>query len=187
MKKDLKNIEVKNITTNEIIDLKTISKYLDLKNTETLKKYKFNYMSQNDFNTYIKVIDIKLFRKLYFACPICNKPYRHFSMNFNIFQNHFKKAEEYLSVKQLSFCCVKLMKMEYKKFENSLQTFSELAVVFQNCKIKGKSEWIIKAENEIESLRNLNIINTCFKNKKDEAFYLLNEKLPLNKNKRYRK
>ena len=90
MRKDLKDIEVKNIKTNEVIDLKTISKYLDLKDTEALKKYKFNYMSQNDFNTYIKVIDLKLFRKLYFACPICNKPYKHFSMNFHIFQNHFK-------------------------------------------------------------------------------------------------
>ena len=95
LKKDLKNIEVKNIKTNEVIDLKTISKYLDQKDTEALKKYKFNYMSQNDFISYIKVIDLKLFRKLYFSCPICNKPYRNFSMNFLFFQNHFKKAEEY--------------------------------------------------------------------------------------------
>ena len=182
-----KNIEVRKIQTNEKIDLNIICKYLLLKDYKVLSKYKFPYMSQNDFNSYIGNIDLKLLRKLYFACPICGKCYRHFSMSFHIFQSHFEKIEEYLSNKVIARCCAKLMKSEYKKIKNSLQTFSELSAIFKNCQYSGNSLWRSNAENEIDNLEKLNIQKMIMEISKDKAMHLLGQKFPLNKSKRYKK
>ena len=92
-----KKIEIRNIKTNEKIALEKVDKYLKNKDTENLKKYKFTYISMNDFNHYIRAIDLKLFRKLLFSCPICKSPFKHFSISYHIFQNHFSSIEDFLT------------------------------------------------------------------------------------------
>ena len=141
----------------------------------------------NDFNHYIRVIDLKLFRKLLFSCPICKSPFKHFSINYHIFQNHFSSIEDFLTDKEIARGCAKIMKIEYKKIESSLETFTELACVFKNCRIPGNSVWKDTAEEEISNLKNLNFKTIFSQIKLNEAIKLLIEKFPLNKNKRYKK
>lgn len=182
-----KNIIIKNIKTNKKISFEKINKFFDDNDIENLKKYKFPFMPQSNFNYEIKKIDLRKLRMLYFACPICDKPYRHFSMNYHIFQNHFKDIEKYLSKKNIAQSCGKLMEKEFKKIDNSLKTFSELAVIFNNCDFIGSSEWSRNANNCIKYIKNLNIKKTFFNITKEEAFQSLSKKLPLNKNRKYKK
>ena len=79
------------------------------------------------------------------------------------------------------------MKIEYKKIESSLETFTELACVFKNCRIPGNLVWKDTAEEEISNLKNLNFKTIFSQIKLNEAIKLLIEKFPLNKNKRYKK
>lgn len=182
-----KKIAIRNIETNELVQLEKIQQFLGLKDMRNLMKYKFPYLSQNDFNYIIKKIDLEQFRKLYFACPLCNQPFRHFSMSYHIFQNHFDSIESFLSKKDIAHSCAKLMENEFKKIEKSIELFSELAILFESCDFNGASEWRSNAEDKIEYLQKLDIKKKYFCITKEDAFNLLYEKLPLNKNKRYKK
>ena len=185
-KEGVKKIEIRNIKTNEIISKEKVDKYNINKDLKSLGKYVFTYISLNDFNHYIRTIDLKIFRSLFFSCPVCKKPFRLFSLSYHIFQNHFSRIEEFLSDKEIARGCAKLMKIEYKKIEYSLETFSELACIFKSCKIGGNSVWRDTAENEIDYLQNLNAKRFFLQLKKKEAYELLISKFPLNKNKRYK-
>lgn len=187
LKKNRKQFSIKNIKTGEKIELLEIVKLFKLKDKANLIKYKFPYMSQNDFNYNIYNIDIKVLRSLYFACPKCEAPYRHFSMAFHIFQNHFENIEEILSKRDIAHSCAKLMENEFKKIENSLEIFSELAIIYKTCEFTGDSAWRTNINYKIETLKQLNIEKKFFRISKEEAFHLLDKRLPLNKNKRYKK
>ncbi len=79
------------------------------------------------------------------------------------------------------------MENEFKKIEKSIELFSELAILFESCDFNGASEWRSNAEDKIEYLQKLDIKKKYFCITKEDAFNLLYEKLPLNKNKRYKK
>lgn len=107
------NLEIRNIKTNKKITLECIRQFFNHNDYNNLKKYKFPYMSQSTFNFEIKKIDLRQLRALNFACPICSKPFRHFSMSYHIFQNHFEHMKEYLSMKSIAHSCAQLMEKEY--------------------------------------------------------------------------
>ena len=92
-----------------------------------------------------------------------------------------------LSNRDIAHNYAKLMENEFKKIENSLELFSELTIIYQSCEFFGASDWRTNTNYRIEDLKKLNIEKKFFKISKDEAFKLLVGKLPLNKNKRYKK
>lgn len=181
------NYEIIKIKTNEKISLEKITKYFKDNNYDELKKYKFPYISQNNFNYEIFKIDLKHLRSLYFACPECTMHFRHFSMAYHIFQNHFENMYKYLSNKMIAHCCSKMMEKEFRKIENDLNNFADLAILFNSCEFEGNSEWRRKATNSIKTLKNLDIKKKFFGITKEDAIQNLTQKFPLNKNKKYKK
>lgn len=187
LKKKKEKLEIRNIKTSEKVSFEKIKRFFAQKDIECLKIYKFTYMSQNDFNHIVANVNLRHFRKLYFECPLCNQPFRHFSMSYHIFQNHFDSFEELLTTKNKAHCCAKLMINEFKKIEKSLALFSELAILYESYNFVGASEWRRIAEEQIKVLKKLDVKKKYFNINKEMAVNLLCEKFPLNKNKRYKK
>lgn len=74
------------------------------------------------------------------------------------------------------------MKKEFNKIKNSLELFANLAIIFLNSNSKECSEWRNDAIESIKYLNNFNLEN-ILKLNMDDAKKLLDEKLPINKNK----
>ena len=181
----------KSLYKSKLKSKKPIKKVLAIKNIKTGKKiditnlikYKFPHLSQNDFNYNIYNIYIILIHSLYSACQICELPHRHLSMGFRLFQYHFEYIEEFLSSREIAHICAKMMEYEFRKIENSLQIFSELAVIYQSCEFFGAPDWRAKTYSRIEAIKHLNIEKKYFKMSKEKALKLLILKLQLIKNK----
>lgn len=191
MKKQLNNnkrsdtipvINMKNGTPEDVA-VKNIESLYKKNDTESLDNYSFPYMSQNQFNRNFLFIQADSFRKLSFYCPLCKKDFKHYSMYYHIFQVHFNSINQFLSEREIANSCAKLMNNEYKKINNSLKLFTELAILYKSCNFAGGSEWKDMADKQIEKLKNLNINKTYFMKNLDEVKKLLSQSLPLNKNK----
>ena len=176
-------IKFRNSKKNEKIDIEKIKKLLKNKDYESLKEYQFPFMNLGAFNIYIFQITIDVFRRLFFYCPICLENFRQYSLPYHIFQNHFTSIDEYLSEREIAMSCAILMKKEYKKIDLALNTFSQLATLFESCKYKGNSETIHDAEQSIKDLKEMKIDEKFFNTTLNEAKNALNKMFPINKNK----
>lgn len=176
MFKNGKNIE-KNILIKEIKNL------FNEMNYKILKDYAFPYINYGKFNNLIIPIDLKVFRALFFYCPICKEILRNYSIAYHIFQNHFSKMDHYLSQNEIANGCATLLEKEYRKIKNSLENFGELAVLFKSTKVKGLGFWIYKTEQMIEEVKKMNFEKLFFQISLKEVKANLEKKLPLNQNK----
>ncbi len=181
------NIIIKHIKTEEIICLNKIKDLFAKKDYSSLENYKFPYMSQSTFNFKIYNIDLKNFRGLLIACPICNHEFRHYSIPDHIFQYHFKSVDEFLTKREIAHGCERLMRKMYKKINDSLNIFSDLSTLFNNCQFRGNSLWRNNAVDLINDLKNMKMKDKYFNNNIKEARKGLEEKLPLNSNKNKRR
>ena len=160
-----------------------------IKNLFRKKKYKgltefiFPYITIGKFNSDIWPVDLKIFRQLFFYCPICEKKLRNYSIPFHIFQNHFSQIDQYLTQNEIANGCAYLLEKEYRKIKNSLNNFGDLAVLFNSCEIKGINEWSSNAEDEIEEIKKMKIEEIFFKSSLNDVKISLEKKLPFNKNK----
>lgn len=181
--KIIKKIIIKKAESEDIISLDEAKELLFKKDYESLIKVKFPYLSQCDFNSEIFKTDLRIFRKLLFFCPICSKGFRNYSMPYHIFQNHFDQIEAYLTEKEIARCCAKIMKMEKEKIESSLDIFSDLALLYNRCKLGRSSQWRDIAEESIKEIKTLNIEKNYFNKSQKEIMNNLTRILPINKNK----
>lgn len=164
--------------------LEEVKEIIRTQKFKLLIDYTFPYMQQNEFNSKIGKLDNDLFRSLlFFYCPECKVPLRHYSMPFHIFEFHFEYINKYLNHKDIANGCAKLMNNEYNKIKNALENFSELAIVFKNCNFRGQSIWRNEANEQIDDIVKLNVFEQYFKRPLGEALRNLEKKLPMNKNK----
>ena len=54
------------------------------------------------------------------------------------------------------------MKKKYEKIQNSLNIFSELAILYNTCQFIGLSKWKHNEKKEIEELKNLSVEKIIF-------------------------
>lgn len=186
-----KEIIIRKKESEDIISLEEAKALLENRDYKSLIKYKFPYSSQSEFNLYIYPINLRDFRKLLFSCPICAKGFRHYSMAYHIFQNHFEDIYKYLSERDIAKCCAILMQKEKEKIDFSLEIFTNLAILFKNCEFRGASQWREVAQKSIKEIKTLDIDRKYFGYSVKDVIQKLIKTLPLNKNKnvkrKYRK
>ena len=184
-KEKFKEIVIKNTNSNEngTITLEKIRAYIQEKNYDELQKYIFPYMKLSQFNDAIFRVTIKEFRLFFFYCPLCQKKFRQYSIPFHIFQCHFKECENYLNQKEIANCLAILMNKEYKKIDQALKIYSDLAVVFNKSEYKGNNEEIFNADYSLRVLKKLNIEKEYLNISIEQAKINLSKILPINKNK----
>ena len=163
--------------------LEEIKNIFKEKQYKKIKEYVFPYINIGKFNSLIYPKDIKIFRSLFFYCPICKKIFRNYSISYHIFQNHFSEIENYLSQNEIAYGCAMLLEKEYRKIKNSLENFAELSILFKSTKIKGFGFWTFRAEKIIEEIKRVKIEQIYFKMELSDVKKNLEKKLPLNKNK----
>lgn len=71
----------------------------------------------------------------------------------------FDLIDEFLTLNEISICCVDLMNNEYKKERESLKNFISLAILFKKNNIKGISKQKQKAKEQIDFFKKINIAN----------------------------
>ena len=59
----------------------------------------------------------------------------------------------YLSKKEIANCVASLMNKEYKKINQELKIYSDLAIIFIGCEYKGSNEEIFNDENTLKVLK----------------------------------
>jgi len=166
------------------VSIEKIQKLFDNGDYAQLREYSFPYMKFSEFCYKIYSIDVKKFRAIYFYCPICEEKLKHFSIAYHIFQFHFNEKEKYINANEIAKGCANLMTKEYTKIKNSLQLFSELAILYNSTETRGANEWGYKAKEMINNIITMDIENEYFNRNLNEANEQLNAKLPLNKDKK---
>lgn len=178
-----KDIIITKIDSGKILPLDEAKDLINKKDYQSLLKIKFPYLRQCEFNSEIFQTDLKTFRKLIFSCPICSNGYRNYSIPYHIFQNHFEQINKFLTEKEIAKCCSKLLQLEKEKIEISLNNFSNLALLYDNCKFRGNSLWRQMTNDSILKIKRLNVEKIYFKKSQKEVMDNLSRNLPINKNK----
>ena len=75
------------------------------------------------------------------------------------------------------------MNKEYKKIDQALKIYSDLAVVFDKSEYKGNNEEIFNADYSLRVLKKLNIEKEYLNISIEQAKINLSKILPINKNK----
>lgn len=166
------------------VSIEKIQKLFDNGDYAQLREYSFPYMKFSEFCYKIYSIDIKKFLAIYFYCPICEEKLKYFSISYHIFQFHFNQKEKYINANEIAKGCANLMTKEYTKIKNSLQLFSELAILYNSTETKGSNQWEYKAKEMINNIITMDIENEYFNRNLSEVNEQLNAKLPLNKDKK---
>ena len=166
---------------DEIVPFEIVKELLRGHKIVELQNYSFPFMRQSEFNYRICEMENNEFDHLFFYCPKCYQHLRNYSMPKHIFQYHFEIIDDYLSSNDIAICCADLMDNEFNKAKESLKNFISLAILFKKNNIKGMSKQKIKAQEQIEFFKTINISNQL-DNKVEKAKKYLSKILPININ-----